>query len=69
MSMKIKVKKDTSWGNCQLYVEGLDMNCPLCGELVPSGYAHDCQRDGGITTKRTRKAAKTIFEASKSEGR
>jgi hypothetical protein len=38
-----------------LTVIGVDMNCPLCGTLVPSGYTHECARDGGITEVRTRK--------------
>lgn len=39
---------------CYVYVEGENFHCPLCGELVPSGYEHECDQDGGIRTKRTR---------------
>jgi hypothetical protein len=45
-------------GKATLTVIGIEMNCPLCGELVPSGYTHDCEKTGGITVRRTRKVSK-----------
>jgi hypothetical protein len=39
---------------CYIHVEGTDMRCPLCQTLVTSGMEHDCEKDGGIRTKRTR---------------
>jgi hypothetical protein len=41
--MKVKMS-----GTCHIFVEGMEMNCPLCGSLVKSGETHDCkvsQRD------------------------
>jgi hypothetical protein len=35
---KVKVKR----GTCSMFVEGMDMNCPLCGTLVKSGESHTC---------------------------
>jgi hypothetical protein len=35
---KVKVK----WGTCSMFVEGMEMNCPLCGTLVKSGETHNC---------------------------
>jgi hypothetical protein len=59
MALKVKVGS-TSWGKCEMYVEGLDMKCPLCGADIPSGHTHECERDGGITTRRTRKVPKIL---------
>lgn len=39
MTAPIKVK----WGTCSMFVHGMDMNCPLCGELVKSGETHKCE--------------------------
>jgi hypothetical protein len=30
-------------GHCKMFVEGMDMSCPLCGVLVQSGQTHECQ--------------------------
>jgi len=38
--MKVKV----SYGQCSMYVLGMDMNCPLCGVLVKSGENHKCEK-------------------------
>lgn len=35
-------KINISVAHCQMYVEGMDMNCPLCGALVRSGENHEC---------------------------
>jgi hypothetical protein len=31
------------YGQCEVYVEGADMRCPLCGTLVRSGQNHSCK--------------------------
>lgn len=41
------------WGNCEMYVEGAGLKCPMCGYNVPSGYAHRCERRDGRTTMRS----------------
>ena len=38
--MKVKV----NYGKCSMYVLGMDMNCPLCGEQVLSGMTHMCEK-------------------------
>ena len=38
--MKMKI----SYGKCSMFVQGLDMNCPLCGALVESGQRHECEK-------------------------
>ena len=40
----MKVKTTVSYSHCSLFVEGLEMNCPLCGVLVKSGERHQCQQ-------------------------
>lgn len=30
-------------GECFVYVEGMSMNCPLCGVIVRSGEQHSCK--------------------------
>jgi hypothetical protein len=42
-------------GKARLTVIGIDMNCPLCGVMVPSGHTHECERDGAITIQRMKK--------------
>jgi len=32
-----------SYAKCYLFVVGLEMHCPLCGELVRSGERHACE--------------------------
>lgn len=32
----------TTTGSCQMFVSGLEMNCPLCNTLVKSGETHSC---------------------------
>jgi hypothetical protein len=39
------MKITASYGHCTLFVQGLDMNCPLCKVLVRSGEHHECQGD------------------------
>lgn len=39
---KAPVQASVSYGRCKIYVQGLDMNCPLCGVLVKSGERHTC---------------------------
>ncbi len=31
-----------TYESCTVYVLGLDLNCPMCGVLVPSGVKHAC---------------------------
>ena len=49
--MKVKVS-----GECFVYVEGMSMNCPLCGTIVRSGEQHSCKalRDEGQHQKQLR---------------
>jgi hypothetical protein len=37
------VKKAKVTGECFVYVEGMNMNCPLCGVIVRSGERHSCK--------------------------
>lgn len=39
--MKVKVKV----GRCSIFVEGMEMKCPLCNVLVESGQSHECTID------------------------
>ena len=39
--------------HCSFSVVGMDLRCPLCGELVHSGSRHVCEKDGGISSRRT----------------
>jgi hypothetical protein len=32
-------------GHCQMFVEGMNMTCPLCGVLVKSGETHECSKE------------------------
>ena len=38
------MKKTVTYGRCEMFVEGLDMECPLCKKLVKSGERHECER-------------------------
>lgn len=38
------MKTRVSYAHCQMFVEGLDMNCPLCGLFVKSGQRHECSK-------------------------
>lgn len=38
---------------CSFTIHGMDMECPACGELVQSGYRHQCETDGDITERMT----------------
>jgi hypothetical protein len=29
---------------CEMYVEGMDIKCPVCKTLVPSGQKHKCSQ-------------------------
>jgi len=37
-TMKVKI----SLNCCSLHVEGIDMNCPVCGTIVKSRQTHSC---------------------------
>jgi hypothetical protein len=41
---KRKPKVNVSYETCSIQVLGIDMNCPLCGELVKSGSIHQCSK-------------------------
>lgn len=38
------MKTKVSWGHCQIFVQGMDMVCPLCGVQVKDGEAHECHK-------------------------
>jgi hypothetical protein len=38
------VKTKISYGKCTMFVQGMDMNCPMCGVLVKSGEQHACEQ-------------------------
>lgn len=38
------MKTKLSYAVCSITVQGLDMNCPLCGVLVESGNSHQCSK-------------------------
>lgn len=42
-----------TYESCTVYVVGLDLNCPMCGVLVPSGTLHKCPEAN--KPKKTRK--------------
>ena len=37
--MKVKV----NYGSCTIFVQGTEMDCPLCGAHVASGENHHCE--------------------------
>jgi hypothetical protein len=37
------MKVNVNAGRCEIYVQGMDMKCPLCGVLVRSGEQHECK--------------------------
>lgn len=39
--------------HCEFSVQGMDLECPLCGELVKSGNLHFCDKDGGVSSRKT----------------
>lgn len=48
------MKTKLSYEACHIYVEGTEMNCPLCKVLVKSGETHNCNKPAA---KQIRKAA------------
>lgn len=38
--MKVKL----SYAMCSIFIQGADMNCPLCKVLVKSGTRHTCSK-------------------------
>ncbi len=34
-------------------VQGMGLKCPLCDESVESGNRHECEKDGGVSVRRT----------------
>jgi len=38
------VRASVASATCLVYVEGMEMTCPLCGTLVRSGERHQCKR-------------------------
>ena len=40
---------------CSFVVIGMDLDCPNCGQHVPSGSSHECEVDGGIVTVQTKR--------------
>lgn len=44
---------------CEIRVEGIDMVCPFCGDLIASGYRHVCtERELGGKKPRRKQAVK-----------
>lgn len=39
---------------CAMFVEGLDMPCPLCGVMVLSGNRHECKKPDKPSVKLTK---------------
>jgi hypothetical protein len=39
-----EMKTKMSYSECSIYVQGISMNCPLCGTLVEDGERHDCKK-------------------------
>lgn len=37
------IKTKINYGKCSIVVQGMEMNCPLCGTLVKSGETHECE--------------------------
>lgn len=45
MKVKLTVTSATvTYGECSIFVQGIEMNCPLCGVLVKSGTHHPCTK-------------------------
>ena len=40
-----------SYERCTLVLVGVEMSCPLCGQRVPAGTHHECERNRGITAR------------------
>ena len=53
------MKTKISYALCSIFVEGLEMKCPLCGVLVKSGVSHECSKP----EKHSRRARK-VTEAN-----
>lgn len=41
-SPRPRAQVSVSYGRCEVFVQGLDINCPLCLALVKSGQRHEC---------------------------
>lgn len=52
----IKLTVNKASYSASLYVEGLDLNCPMCGVLVCSGQLHYCQNDRPAEGPKPKKA-------------
>ena len=39
------MKTKVNYGKCEMFIEGLDMACPLCEVLVKSGEHHECSTE------------------------
>jgi hypothetical protein len=50
-----EVKSKLTYSKCHIYVEGLDIQCPMCGVLVTSGQTHDCVGHAKPAKKEKRK--------------
>lgn len=53
------MKVSVNYGKCSIFVQGMDMNCPLCKALVRSGESHECAQGG--SAKSPRKKRKVMF--------
>lgn len=41
---KIEIEQEWDEGGCEMFLLGLDLNCPNCGVLVKSGEHHSCKQ-------------------------
>ncbi len=46
------MKTKTNYSECSIFVLGINMSCPLCGELVESGYRHRCEAPEPVKAKK-----------------
>jgi hypothetical protein len=44
MAKTTRIRHNVVTGTCSVYVEGMEMHCPLCRVLVRSGEHHECQK-------------------------
>jgi hypothetical protein len=52
MAKTTRVRMNLVNGSCSVFVQGMEMNCPLCRVLVRSGEHHECKRETAKKGKR-----------------
>lgn len=60
--MAIRVKRSVSVGATELYVEGFGMDCPSCGQHVPSGHTHRCEVKNGVRVASTSRVSEGLAD-------